>query len=72
MGDFPALKSFAVVILGGLGNFLGAIVGGLLLGVVEALAAGYVSSQYQDAIAFAMVIIVLAVRPRGLFNDERL
>jgi branched-chain amino acid transport system permease protein len=72
MGDFPALKSFAVVILGGLGNFLGAIVGGLLLGVVEALAAGYVSSQYQDAIAFAMVIVVLAVRPRGLFNDERL
>jgi branched-chain amino acid transport system permease protein len=72
MGDFPALKSFAVVILGGLGNFLGAIAGGLLLGVVEALAAGYVSSQYQDAIAFAMVIIVLVIRPRGLFGDERL
>jgi branched-chain amino acid transport system permease protein len=72
MGDFPALKSFAVVILGGLGNFLGAIVGGLLLGVIEALAAGYVSSQYQDAIAFAMVIIVLIVKPRGLFGDERL
>jgi len=70
MGDLAALKSFAVVIMGGLGNFLGAIVGGLLLGVAESLGAGYVSSGYKDAIGFILIILLLLWRPQGLFGAK--
>jgi branched-chain amino acid transport system permease protein len=72
MGDLAALKSFAVVIMGGLGNFLGAIVGGLLLGVAESLGAGYVSSGYKDAIGFVLIILLLVWRPQGLFGTKSL
>src|SRR5947208_404382 len=65
MGDLAALKSFAVVIMGGLGDFLGAIVGGLLLGVAESLGAGYISSGYKDAIGFVLIILLLLWRPQG-------
>jgi len=68
MGDLAAMKSFAVVIMGGLGNFLGAIAGGVLLGVAENLGAGYVSSGYKDAIGFLMIILLLLLRPQGLFG----
>jgi branched-chain amino acid transport system permease protein len=70
MGDLAALKSFAVVIMGGLGNFLGAIVGGLLLGVSESLGAGYISSGYKDAIGFVLIILLLLWRPQGLFGKK--
>jgi branched-chain amino acid transport system permease protein len=70
MGDLAALKSFAVVIMGGLGNFLGAIVGGLLLGVSESLGAGYISSGYKDAIGFVLIILLLLWRPQGLFGRK--
>ena len=72
MGDLAALKSFAVVIMGGLGNFLGAIVGGLLLGVAESLGAGYISSGYKDAIGFVLIILLLLWRPQGLFGRKGL
>jgi branched-chain amino acid transport system permease protein len=68
MGEYAALKSFAVVIMGGLGDFLGAIVGGLLLGVAESLGAAYISSGYKDAIGFVMIIVLLLFRPAGLFG----
>jgi branched-chain amino acid transport system permease protein len=70
MGDLAALKSFAVVIMGGLGNFLGAIVGGLLMGVSESLGAGYISSGYKDAIGFILIILLLLWRPQGLFGKK--
>jgi branched-chain amino acid transport system permease protein len=56
-----------VVILGGLGNFAGAAVGGVLLGVAEELGAGYVSSGYRDAVGFVIIVAMLLVRPSGLF-----
>jgi len=68
MGEVAVLKAFTVVILGGLGNFVGAAVGGLLVGTVESSAATYVSSGYKDAIAFALLILVLVVRPQGILG----
>jgi len=73
MGDLASLKAFSVVILGGLGNVPGATLGGLLLGVVEELGAGYVSSGYRDAVGFVIIIVVLVLRPAGLFaRSERI
>ena len=70
MGAIVTAKSFAVVIVGGLGSFPGAILAGLLLGIAESLGAGYVSSGYRDAIAFILIIVVLVVRPTGLLGNE--
>ena len=67
MGDLASLKAFSVVILGGLGNLPGATIGGLILGVTEELGAGYVSSGYRDAVGFVIIILVLLLRPSGLF-----
>jgi branched-chain amino acid transport system permease protein len=64
------IKGFAVLILGGLGSVPGAIVGGLILGVSEALAAGYLSSAYKDVIAFLVMIVVLLFRPEGLLGKK--
>jgi branched-chain amino acid transport system permease protein len=71
MGSLASAKAFAVVILGGLGSFPGAILGGLLLGVAESLAAGYVSSGYQDAVGLLTLLAVLMVRPQGLLGGAR-
>jgi branched-chain amino acid transport system permease protein len=66
VGVMLGLKGFAAAILGGLGSGPGAIAGGLLLGVLESLAAGYVSSAYKDVIAFVILLAVLFVRPGGI------
>jgi branched-chain amino acid transport system permease protein len=68
IGGVVSLKAFVVVILGGMGSFAGAIVGGLILGVSEALWGGYVATGYVDAIGFALVILMLLARPYGLFG----
>jgi branched-chain amino acid transport system permease protein len=67
MGDLASLKAFCVVILGGLGNVTGALLGGLILGLAEEFGAGYISSGYRDAVGFIIIIVVLVVRPSGLF-----
>lgn len=70
VGEALVIKGFAVLILGGLGSFLGAVVGGLVLGVSETLAAGLVSSAYKDVIAFLVMIVVLLFRPEGLLGKR--
>lgn len=67
-GTLLALKGFAAAMLGGMGNPLGAVAGGLLLGLLEALAAGYISSTYKDAFAFIVILVVLFAMPQGLFG----
>ncbi|MGE5673790.1 MAG: branched-chain amino acid ABC transporter permease [Mycobacterium leprae] len=70
MGLAYGLKGLAVIILGGLGNVKGAVVGGLLVGVLEALTVAYGGSSYRDAIAFGFLFLVLVVRPGGLFGNQ--
>jgi branched-chain amino acid transport system permease protein len=68
MGDMASLKAFAIVILGGLGNITGAALGGFVLAFVEELGAGYISSGYRDAMGFLIIIVVLLIKPTGLFT----
>ncbi|MFC7294855.1 branched-chain amino acid ABC transporter permease [Marinobacter aromaticivorans] len=70
IGIILGLKGFVAAAIGGLGSGLGAVVGGLALGVVEAMAAGYLSSDYKDAVAFSMILLVLFFMPRGLFGAK--
>ncbi len=70
VGVLLGLKGFAAAILGGFGSFPGAILGGLILGLLETLAAAYLSSAYKDVIAFVVLLLVLFVRPRGLLGGE--
>ncbi len=67
MGDLAASKAFAIVILGGLGSVVGATVGGFILAFAEELGSGYISSGYRDAMGFVLIILILLVRPTGLF-----
>jgi len=68
MGVLPGLKAFVAAVLGGIGNIPGAMVGGVLLGVIETLVSGYLSSTYRDAIAFVLLIVILLYKPTGLFG----
>ncbi|OAN44732.1 ABC transporter permease [Paramagnetospirillum marisnigri] len=69
-GIMLGLKGFSAAVLGGLGNGGGAIIGGLIVGIVEALASGYLSSAYKDAIAFVIILFVLFFMPNGLFGKR--
>jgi branched-chain amino acid transport system permease protein len=68
VGVMLGLKGFSAAIVGGLGNPMGAVAGGLFVGIAEALTAGYVSSAYKDAVAFVTILVVLFIRPTGLFG----
>jgi len=70
MGIMLGLKGFVAATLGGLGSGMGAVVGGLLLGVLEATTAGYISSAYKDAMPFVLILLVLFFMPRGLFGAK--
>ncbi len=70
MGLLPGLKAFIAAVLGGIGNFPGAAVGGILIGLVETFTVGYISPTYRDAIAFAILILILLVKPTGLFGKK--
>jgi branched-chain amino acid transport system permease protein len=78
MGFIPGLKAFTAAVLGGIGNLAGAVVGGLLLGLIESLGAGYIGditggflgSHYQDIFAFVVLIAVLVLRPSGIMGER--
>jgi branched-chain amino acid transport system permease protein len=77
-GFFPGLKAFTAAVLGGIGNIPGAMLGGLLLGMLEALAASYLSiftdgafgAEYKDVVAFLVLILILIFRPKGLLGEK--
>jgi len=71
MGESLLLRCFVVVVLGGLGSITGSLVAGLILGVIQAITVAYLSSQLSDAIIFGMLLILLLVRPTGLFKGLR-
>jgi branched-chain amino acid transport system permease protein len=68
IGVLLALKGFAAAMLGGMGNPVGAVLGGLIVGLLEAFSAGYLSSNYKDAVAFLTILLVLLVAPQGLLG----
>ena len=69
-GAMPGIKAFVAAVFGGIGSIPGAMVGGILLGIIEILGKAYISSQVADAIVFAVLIIVLLVKPTGLFGKN--
>jgi branched-chain amino acid transport system permease protein len=71
MGTMLGLKGFSAAIIGGLGSLAGGVLGGLVLGVAEALATGFISSGYRDAVAFLLLLLVLFLRPQGLVGGRK-
>ena len=70
MGYIPGLKAFVAAVLGGIGSIPGAMVGGIILGVAETMVKAYLSSQYADAIAYCILIVILLVKPAGLIGTK--
>jgi len=70
MGFVPGIKGFTIAILGGVGNIRGALLAGILIGVLEALFAGYISSEYKDLFVFTLLVATLLIRPHGLLGEK--
>lgn len=71
MGVLIGMKAFVAAVLGGIGNLWGAVLGGLIMGLSEEMVVGYVSSTYRDALAFGLLIVILIVKPTGLFGRNQ-
>ena len=69
-GSMPGIKAFTAAVFGGIGSIPGAMIGGILLGVIENLSKAYISSQLSDAIVFAVLIVVLLVKPTGILGKK--
>jgi len=70
MGTVIGFKGFTAAVLGGMGNIIGAVLGGFIIGITENLGAGYISSEYKDTVAFIILIIMLLLRPRGILGKK--
>jgi branched-chain amino acid transport system permease protein len=70
VGIFPAIKSYVIVVLGGMGSIPGSIVASLVLGVLESFGAVYLSYQYRDTYGLVLLILFLLFRPQGLFGEK--
>ncbi|HOO28694.1 MAG TPA: branched-chain amino acid ABC transporter permease, partial [Lachnospiraceae bacterium] len=66
------MKAFAAAILGGIGSIPGAVMGGFVIGIIESLGAGYLSSDYRDAYAFIIMILILILRPSGIMGAKHI
>jgi branched-chain amino acid transport system permease protein len=71
MGTAIELKGLAVIIVGGMGSLPGALIGGLILGLTEVFAVQYIGSSWRDLIAFALLFVILLIRPQGLFGRRK-
>lgn len=71
-GAMPGIKAFVAAVFGGIGSIPGAMIGGILIGVIEILGRAYISSQMADAIVFAVLIVVLLVKPTGILGKKRI
>ena len=69
-GSMPGIKAFTAAVFGGIGSIPGALIGGILLGIIEILGRAYISSQLSDAIVFAVLIVVLLVKPTGILGKQ--
>ena len=67
MGHLVIMKAFVIIILGGMGSIPGAIIGGMIIGFAEAFGGFYFSTAYKDVIAFGLLVLILSIRPQGLF-----
>ena len=71
MGALPGIKAFVAAVLGGIGSIPGAMLGGILLGIIESLSKAYISTELADAIVFGVLVIVLLVKPSGLLGRQK-
>lgn len=71
MGYMLGMKAFAAAILGGIGSIPGAVIGGFVIGIIESLGSGYISSGYRDAYAFIVMIVILVIRPSGILGKKQ-
>lgn len=69
-GSMPGIKAFTAAVFGGIGSIPGAMLGGILLGVIEKLSMAYISTQFTDAIVFGVLILVLVIKPTGLLGKK--
>lgn len=72
MGGLPGIRAFVAAVIGGIGNVPGAMLGGMLLGIIESFAKAYISTELTDAIVFGILILVLLVKPSGLLGKQRI
>ena len=70
MGTMLGIKGFSAAIIGGLGSAPGAVIGGMLIGLLESFGAGYISSGMKDAIAFSVILLILLIRPSGILGEK--
>ena len=70
MGDDYTTKSFCIIILGGMGSYLGAFAGGIILGLAEALSTLFIGAKFSEAVAFLALILILLIKPTGLFGER--
>ena len=71
MGALPGIKAFVAAVLGGIGSIPGAMLGGILLGIIESLSKAYISTELADAIVFGVLVIVLLAKPTGLLGRQK-
>jgi branched-chain amino acid transport system permease protein len=69
-GSMPGIKAFTAAVFGGIGSIPGALIGGLLLGIIEILGKAYVSTELGDALVFSVLIVILLVKPTGIFGEK--